>query len=161
MNNRELNVVYKPLDIKARDISDYLNNKNLDCSYGFYNGHFYKNETGIYEISYYPIPVITVKNLCDIEINTDGIISISSKLERNRALIYDYQKLNEIEFEAYGTESYLNDFFIPGQDLKTLKFNIKNSLEKEIGFSFKFYENISCQFLCDFILFLKEEGFYY
>lgn len=99
--------------------------------------------------------------MCDIEINTDGIISISSKLERNRALIYDYQKLNEIEFEAYGTENYLNDFFIPGQDLKTLKFNIKNSLEKEIGFFFKFYENISCQFLCDFILFLKEEGFYY
>lgn len=64
----------------------------------------------------YPIPVIGVKDFCDIEIQFDKI-SASTKLNREAALAYSYEKFSEYEFEVYGVEDYLADFYHNGQTI--------------------------------------------
>lgn len=62
-------------------------------------------------MDYFPIPVITNKGTCDIEINLDQI-SITTKLTRNGALSYDFEKVKAYSFEAYGVKNYLDDFLL-------------------------------------------------
>lgn len=162
MKKDELNSLYKALDTKARAFCKLFSDLDgvSNCSYGYYNGHFYKNSTGEYEMCYFPIPVVSVENLCDIEIDCD-FVSVSSKLKREAALSYDYSKLEKYNFEVYGVESYLDDFYTKGQSFDTLVSNIEKSKEKEIGFSFEFSNDISSDQLYDFVMFLKKEYFYY
>lgn len=162
MKKDELNSLYQMLDIKARKLYKLFSNSDSlsECSYGYYNGHYYKNSIGEYEMWYFPIPVISLKNLCDIEIEFD-FISVSAKLKRETALSYDYGKLEKYKFEVYGTESYLDDFYTEGQSFEELVSNIMKSSEKEIGFSFKFSDNADIDGLYQLVVFLRSEGFYY
>ncbi len=159
MDINSLNSFYKKIDSKACEITKTFNKNNLHSEYGYYNGHYYMNN-GEYEKSYFPIPVIEIKGLCDIEINVD-LISLTAKLDREAALEYDYNKLKSRKFEAYGTENYLDDFYKTGQTAEELLINIKKSNEKEIGFSFEFSNDTNTEELYLFALFLKKEGFYY
>ena len=43
-------------------------------------------------MDYYPIPVISVKGYCDVEISPDGI-SVTTKKKRNDTLDYSFEKL--------------------------------------------------------------------
>lgn len=108
----------------------------------------------------FPIPVIMVKGLCDIEIQFDRI-SVSTKLKREMALEYPFDKLMDNEFEAYGVEDYLSDYYHPGQSVQKLKDNISASSEVEIGLSFLFPHDVTGQKIFEFVKLLRREGFYY
>ena len=45
---------------------------------GFYNGHYHKNAAGLYQADTYPIPVISVMGLCDLEIDLADVDYVSS-----------------------------------------------------------------------------------
>ena len=66
---------------------------------GFYNGHYHRNTEGNYQPDSYPIPVISVKGLCDIEIDFDGN-SITSKLSKEQIISFDWNLLGEVRFEV-------------------------------------------------------------
>lgn len=160
MDINALNSFYKKLDTKACEIINTFNqNYELKSTYGYYNGHYYMNN-GEYEKSFFPIPVIDVKNLCNIEINPH-FISITAKLGRENAMTYNYDKLKSCKFEVYGVENYLKDFYKAGQPIDELLRNIERSSEKEIGFSFEFSKDAALNELYLFALFLKKECFYY
>ena len=84
-----LNQVYYRLELKQAELTYALFHRIFELESGFYNGHYRKREDGSFHMNYYPIPVISVKNYCDIEIGLDSI-SISTKLKRNAAISYDY-----------------------------------------------------------------------
>lgn len=123
MDKQRLNEIYYPLDLKQAEL-DALFCGDFRLESGWYNGHYHKNETGNWCRESYPIPVIGVKGLCDIEIPFDKI-SVSTKLKRDAALAYPFEKLVGYEFEAYGVENYLTDFYHPGQTAQDLKENIR------------------------------------
>ena len=104
--------------------------------------------------------MIDVKGLCDIEIPFDKI-TISTKLKRNAALEYSFEKFAGCEFEAYGVDDYLTDFYHPGQTVQDLKENIRGCDEKEIGFSFVFPFEVDGKQIFEFVKLLRREGFYY
>ena len=62
-------------------------------------------------MDYYPIPVISIKGYCDIEIEIDEI-TISTKLKYNDALNFDYSKIMHYDFEMYGVKDYLKDYYV-------------------------------------------------
>lgn len=104
--------------------------------------------------------MISVKGICDIEIQFDGI-SVTAKRKREDALAYDYSRLAKYPFEAYGVEEYLSDYCHPGQSEKEMKDQIGRSGEKEIGFSFGFaYEAEELQ-IAALVNLLAQEGFFY
>lgn len=108
----------------------------------------------------YPIPVIGVKGLCDIEIQFEKI-SVSTKLKRNIALTYSFEKMLKYEFEAYGVEDYLADYYHAGQSIQDMRDNINHCEESEIGFSFTFPIETEGKDLYEFVRLLRGEGFYY
>ena len=155
MKIHELNELYKDLDCKAREICGVLR-----CSYGYFNGHYSKNERGDYEIEYYPIPVISLKGVCDVEIGLDRI-SVTTKLTKDKAISYDYKRLDAYSFEAYGVNDYLNDFFVAGDTTESMIEKISNSDEENIFYSFYFPRETSSQEICEFIETIEREGFFY
>ena len=155
MNAREtLNAIYRPLEAKRAAVQDALRPLGLRVASAYYNGHYQKDEDGDYVRNDYPIPVVEVAGLCDIEIEPDHL-SVSAKLTRERALAYDFSRLRDYAYEVYGVQDYLTDY--AGEDVKE---TIRNSAEREIGFSFSFYFETDGETLCGFASFLREEGFY-
>ena len=156
----EINIVYYRLESKQAELVRALSHRIFKLKSGWYNGHYHMDETGNWFRESYPIPVIDVKGLCDIEIPFDKI-TISTKLKRNAALTYSFEKFAGYEFEAYGVEDYLADFYHSGQTLLELQKNIRACDEKEIGFSFVFPFDVDGEQIFEFVKMLRREGFYY
>ena len=155
-----LNQVYYRLELKQAELVHALFHRIFELESGFYNGHYRKREDGSFHMDYYPIPVISVKNYCDIEIGLDSI-SISTKLKRNAALSYDYSKLHAYRFEVYGVEDYLADYYHEGMSVQQLLDNLQASEEREIAFSFRFDFDTDGETIYAFVKLLRREGFYY
>lgn len=157
---KEINAVYHRLEMKSTQITHALLQKTFELKSGWHNGHYHKGDDGSWFRESYPIPVIGVKGFCDIEIQFD-IISVSAKLKRDAALAYSFEKFAGVEFEAYGVENYLADFYHAGQTVQDMKTNICDCDETEIGFSFVFPFDIDEKQIVEFVRLLRREGFYY
>lgn len=141
-------------------ISHALFHRLFEPESEWYNGHYHKNDSGNWVRESYPIPVIGVKGLCDIEIHFDKI-SVSTKLKRSAALEYSFEKFADYDFEAYGVEDCFADFCHAGQTLAEMKENILPCDEKEICFSFVFPFEIEGNQIFEFVKLLRREGFFY
>ena len=155
-----IDAAYFLLEEKKAEILSLLVRNRYRAADGWFNGHYHKNEIGEWVRESYPIPVIHVAGLCDIEIGFDKI-SVSAKLTRGDAVAYDYDRLSGYSFEAYGVEDYLRDFYHPGQSYEQLKTSVKNSGETEIGLSFLFPTEVDGEALIALVALLDQEGFYY
>ena len=162
MNRNELNELYRELENRMHKIVAPFTSlhKGFNFSCGYYSGRYHKNAEGRYVMDFFPIPVITVNGLCDIEIDLDKV-SVSTKLKREVALNYSYEKLSDYEFEAYGVDGYLDDFYVKGNTYAELVENITRSKEKEIGFSFLFAKDVDAEVIYKCVKFLRKEGFFY
>lgn len=155
MNAREtLEAIYRPLEAKRAAVQDALRPLGFRVASAYYNGHYQKDADGDYVRNDYPIPVVEVTGLCDIEIEIDHLF-VSATMARERALEYDFDRLRGYTYEVYGVQDYLTDY--AGEDVKEV---IRNSAEREIGFSFSFPFETNGETLYEFAAFLLGEGFY-
>lgn len=154
----EIQRFYDRLETRSGQLFHALFHRVFELEVGWYSGHYHKVEDGNWTREAYPIPVIGVKGFCDIEVQPDHI-SVSTKLKRSTALNYSFVKFAEYDFEAYGVEDYLADFYHPGQTIEELKENIRACQEQEIGFSFSFPFDVNGQRMYEFVKLLRREGF--
>ena len=94
----DLNTAYYRLETKQAEIIHALSHGIFELESGWYNGHYHKGDNDNWVRESYPIPVIEVKGLCDIEIQFDKI-SVSTKLQRNTVLAYSFEKFDKILLE--------------------------------------------------------------
>lgn len=156
----QIQEAYRRLELKYFHMWAGLNHRIFTLEGGWFNGHYEKAEGGEWVEQAYPIPVISVNGCCDVEIGFDKII-VSTKRKRADALSYSYEKVKEYEFEAYGVEDYLADYYRPGQTIASMKAAIEASGEKEIGFSFTLDWETDQEQIYEFVKLLRREGFYY
>lgn len=156
----EMQRFYDRLEKRSGQLFHAMFHRVFELEIGWYSGHYHKMEDGTWTREAYPIPVIGAKGFCDIEVQPDHI-SVSTKLKRSTALNYSFNKFAGYDFEAYGVEDYLADFYHPGQTIKELKENIRACQEREIGFSFSFPFDVDGQKMYEFVKLLRREGFYY
>ena len=64
-----------------------------------------------------PIPVVSARALCDVEIHFDGI-TVTAKRTREEALTDSLEAFAKESFEVYGVEDDRTDFFHPGQTVQ-------------------------------------------
>lgn len=154
-----LNQVYRRLEAKGTELMKALC-LGFTSKLAWYNGHYRRQDDGSFAMDHFPIPVVEVKDCCDIEINLDSV-TVSAKLCREDALSFAYEKLSEYEFEAYGVEDYTGDLYRPGMTIRELKENIQKTCEKEIGFSFCFDFGVDGDTVYELAQLLRREGFYH
>lgn len=155
MERRQLNDIYKKLDKKAHEIGE-----RFHCTFGYYNGHYSKNGLGDYEIDYFPIPVISVKGICDIEIGLDQI-TVTTKLTREQALYNQFEHVKSYKFEVYGVDNYLDDFYLAGDTIGDMIEKIKESKEQNVFVTFCFPFEASPDELSELVSLISKEGFFY
>lgn len=161
-NTREmLNRTYQPLIGKLHELVATLARvqEGTKVTSGFYNGHYHKNASGEYQEDIYPIPVISVTGLCDIEIDFDGI-SVTAKLSKESILLFDWNLLGDIPFEVYGVEQYLTDYG-NSQNMDEMSDMIPMSAEKEFFVSLSFPITVREDEVCKTIEALQKNHFYY
>lgn len=161
MDMKELNEMYCRLQMKCSELMSGLHHRIFESEWGWYNGHYYKNSDGEYERAEYPIPVITVKGFCDIEVNLDSV-SLTTKRSKADTLDYSFDKFSGIQFEVFSIKQYLDeDYYASGSDIGVFRDKIRKSQEKELGFSFLFDFDIDGDRMYEFVKLLRREGFYY
>ena len=112
---KEINAVYYRLEMKQAEITHALFHRIFELESGWYNGHYHKGEDGNWFRESYPIPVIGIKGICDIEIQFEKI-SISTKLKRDMALAYSFEKFSGYEFAAFCRLASLSTKMISSQN---------------------------------------------
>jgi hypothetical protein len=126
----------------------------------WYNGHYNKTATEEYEMDEYPIPVTSMKDLCDVEISLDTV-TVTTKRKRVDVLGDPLDEYSGMEFEVYGVENYLDDYLLSGISTEGVQNKIRKSQVRELGFSFVFSFETNATALCAFIEQLGQKGFYY
>ena len=96
--------------------------------------------------------------MCDIEIELEKTC-VSTKLSKENALAFNYDKMAHLKFEVFGVEDYLTDYYLSGNDISVLLQRIRSSEETEIAYSFIFDE--AFLEVSNFLIFLKQNQFYY
>ena len=161
MEKKELNQIYSRLRARCMQLMDGLDHRAFESEWGWYGGHYYKNEEGEYERAEYPIPVISVKGLCDVEISLDQV-SVSTKRRRLDTLAYSFEKFQGVPFECFSIEDYLGqDYYNPGLSMEEFRNRMEKSQEAALGFSFLFGFDVDAGFLSEFAKLLCREGFFY
>lgn len=161
-NTRDaLNRLYGPLADLAREIKAELKEwgGGSPITSGFFNGHSHQDENGAYRADSYPIPVISVMGLCDIEIDFDGV-TVTTKLTKERLLALDISSVCAYAYEIYGVEDYLADY--GDQDTAAaMRGQITQSPEKEFFVTFSLPDGLAAGAVSALADTLKKQGFYY
>lgn len=131
-----LNSIYEPICNQCKEIQNNLKDNGYVSKKVFCNNHSVKNNSGNWIIEHFPIPVITVEQLCDVGIDIKSIF-IETKMKREKAIEYDFSRLLMYKFEVYGIEEYLNDFYNNTLTVENIGKRIEMSKEKEIGIGFQ------------------------
>ena len=155
-----LNEFYKNLDDKANYIIDILSKNGFNAEKSYLNGHYNKDANGKFVMDYYPIPVIDVKGLCNIELVVTHL-NISTKTSLKNAVHFKYDKLSDYYYEVYGVIDYLADYYKSGEDIVKLYKNLEECNEKEIGFGFSFANNTAIDKILKLVVLFRDFGFYY
>lgn len=152
-----MNRAYQQLEEKNARLCRELSCLGFQISSGWYGGHFMKDGQGRYQEAFYPIRVIHVEGCCDVELCFDGG-SVTTRMAREAALEYPFERLADHPFEAYGVEDYLSDYRREGESLQALRDNLLKSGEREIAFAFLF--PFDGEGVPELVCLLRGEGFY-
>lgn len=154
-----LNGIYRPLHERATALSKLLREKGLDARLGWYNMHYRDTGGGEYAPDYFPIPVISIAGLCDVEFNIDTV-NVTAKLTRKDSLEKNIDGIG-VSYEAYGVNDYLNDFRNAETTTEQMRRAIAQSDEKEVFFGFLLPQDIKADGIAEFIERLRLLGFFY
>ena len=102
---QQLSEIYHPLEMKSFQMLLGLQHRIFDPQLAYYSGHHRKSADGVHRVDYFPLPVITVDGFCDVVIDLD-CVTVSSKLRRENALAFAYERLGAYEFEICGETNF-------------------------------------------------------
>ena len=111
---RKIDTAYRRLEEKRAQVVCALKAAGLETASGWYNGHLHRDEKKEWVEEAYPIPVVSARALCDVEIHFDGI-TVTAKRTREEALTDSLEAFAKESFEVYGVEDDRTDFCHPGQ----------------------------------------------
>lgn len=130
-----LNSYYENIHNRADALSNALKKAGYNGEFGYFNMHSINVDNEFYT-EYFPIPVFTIDEYTDIDMNFDDT-SIETTVSRNAALSVDYEELaKKYKFEVYGVENYLEDYYNENLLLSETAERIEKSKESQIHIAF-------------------------
>ena len=170
----ELNLFYRALTDKAQSLMKALMplvDADLLMSMSYVIKHYIRNmykhreptpdNAASYSEDNYPIPVIRLSDLCEVEIYTD-VISVFTRMKCADAENFDISCLEGYTFEAYGYDDRnLIDFSDGGATLQEIKNNILNCNTEITDFYFDFPFDADEKEIHTLIDLLHKSGFFF
>ena len=156
---QQLQKIYAKLDDQQAIIYQALRRRVWTLESGWFNGRFHKTIGDRYIREAYPIPVISIIGLCDIEVHFDKV-SVLARLEREVALAKSFGDFVQFDFVARSGEDDTLIFYEPGMTIPEMKKNIADSEDSEIEFEFRFPSDITGRQIFEFSDSLRIDGFY-
>lgn len=121
-----LNDFYSNYDEKCKKLIKLLS-KTYKINY-YYTNNYYKNSY----YDYYPLPVIEVKDVCDVVFLDNDEVNIVCKLNKDKAIKFDYDKLKDFDYSICPISDLYDDLYEKGMSYDELNSNIKKCKDKEI-----------------------------
>ena len=154
-----IDAAYFILEEKQAELLSAIASARYRATIGWYNGHYHRNGLGEWERESYPIPVIEITGICDVEIGFDKI-TVSTKLPSKSVRMLTPENFTPYDYEVYGIEDYLNDLYNSRQPFGQLITSAEQHSEQEVGFSFYFPPQAPAAPILALIRLLDESGFY-
>ena len=169
-----LNEFYTALTAKAQSLMKSLMplvDSTLLMSMSYVIKHYIRNmykhkeptpdNAARYSEDNYPIPVIRLSDLCEVEIYTD-VISVFTRLKYDQVKKLDFSRLAGYDFEVYGYDSgQLIDFSDGDATVQETKDNILNSSTEVADFYFDFPFDCGEDEILKLTTLLHDEGFFF
>ena len=155
---KQLNEWYYRLEMKQAEIVHALHHRVFELESGYYNG--YRRRDGDAVVTdYFPIPVITVKGVCDVEIHPDHI-EISAYRNLHDTIGYSFDKFSGCAYTVSEAEDADEILFDSKTQSPEREHILRRSQEKKILFSFFFDFDTDGTIVYEFVKLLRRERFY-
>lgn len=158
----KLTVIYKELFNKIEELEYSLNHKIYDFEIDLMFSSLMQYEDEAVNDVFYPVLVLKIKNLCDVELWFDKMI-ITARMNINDLINYDIKKLNIFNYDLYGCREYPYMFYNKNMNINLydkLK-ELKEMDEKEIGIQIYLNKDIEKEEFNKCINFLKKQEIFY
>lgn len=155
----QMNEFYRPLEMKGYQLLQGLFHRIFDPSMGFYNGYSRRGKDGRNYIDRFPIPVITLEGLCDIEVHLDGI-TVTTKLSRADTVRKDYKTLERYAFSVCESGNSYDEMRYPEMSIAQIKERMAAWDEKKVCFAFYLDFDIDGEEIYSFAKLLRRERFF-
>lgn len=169
-----LNELYTALTEKAQSLMKELSplvNPDLLMSMSYVIKHYIRNmykrreptpdNAADYSEDNYPIPVIRLSDLCEVEIYTD-VISVFTRLKSSNMRDFDFSRLSGYDLEVYGYDAgQLIDFSDGCAAPEELKKSILNSNSEVADFYFDFPFDADGREISALVTLLRSAGFFF
>ena len=125
-----INNSYRNLNERTVQFTEMLTKLGHKVEWGYYNSHSVTVNGETY-LEYYPIPVITVNDTCNVGIDFSNVF-IEGKLYKDETGNFDIEKFRDYKLTVCGTENYLSDIYSDGMDNDEFAGSVEESGEEEI-----------------------------
>ena len=129
-----LTLIYKEMYSKMISLGISLNQNVFEHEYDLMFSSLMQYETEEIKELFYPVLVIKIKYLCDVELWFDKII-ITARTDITNLLEFDISKFERFNYDLYGCKEYPYMFYNKNMsiDLNDKLNELKELGEKEIG----------------------------
>ena len=125
-----INNSYRNLNERTVQFTEMLTKLGHKVEWGYYNSHSVTVD-GEPCLEYYPIPVITVNDTCNVGMDFLRVF-IEGKLYKDEAANFDTDKLRDYKFAVCVTKNYLSEIYSDGMDADEFAESVEESGEEEI-----------------------------
>ena len=156
-----LNAVYEPLNHRLDGLVKRMRAASERAiSAGYYSGHYSRRENGRFEREAFPIPVLTVDGLCDMELHLEHT-SITTKIAKADRARLTPAFLKEHRPEVYGVQDYLQDYEYQGLPWPEFQQRLRLSQEEAFFLTFAFPQDAGEEDMVDLVHVLSKLGCFY
>ena len=82
-------------------------------------------------------------------------------MTKEKALTFDWSKVQCSRLEIYGVEDYLTDYYASGDNLQDARQKIKECNELELFYSFYYSDSVETKEICEAVKRLCKNNFFY
>lgn len=156
----EINEIYQELESKSLDLMSELLHRTFECYGAWFSGCLDEDEYDLSGVLSCPFPVISVRDVCSVQIHFDEIV-VLSKLQRHAALAKKYNKFKKYPFDVREGGINCAKLYSMDESPDCLMEALEDSEEEEFEFHFRLPFDTDQKTIFEFVKLLRREGFEY
>lgn len=155
----DINTLYRDAELRLESTLRALRQLGCPLSHGWYNGHYRKGAGGAWQRESFPIPVIHVEGLCEVELPFESI-AVTARLTRASALTYRFDRLADYDYELLSAEDMQTEYYHRGMSDSERQTRLEASHEPQLLITVHLPPDVSDGELVRLIGILLQDGFF-